>query len=211
MSGIDGLLRHALDVEQQGIALLLGAAGAGKTRLADFCRRLCNRLSPREEQGQGTAAAGLYLPVWLPCPGLTRADRSVSAVVCSQSVPRWRGESVVLLLDGLDEVQQQRQQEVVTILAELLKDLTRCGQGIAIVTCRSEEIARILGIDRFVLSCPSYEILSPDHDERRALFRRLAAARGAEDEDNQVALRVDQLLVRTTRRNSGLEGFDRPR
>jgi hypothetical protein len=82
LRGINGLLHHALEVEKQQVALLLGSPGAGKTTLlADYCRRRCMAGLRREPIGSPPGESrqnAPYLPIWLPCTRLNEDHQSLA-------------------------------------------------------------------------------------------------------------------------------------
>lgn len=163
ITGVAGVLED-LQAEEINVAFLLGKAGSGKsTLLAEFCQELCQRFLT-------SAASQRVWPYWIPCPDLIHSGRNF------QSDNLWLNGPIALLLDGLDEVADNDQPDVARKLSELFLLARRTPGSFALVTCRSEEIARFQSLVRLRQIYPSYTLCPPDESDRRELFLQIAYA-----------------------------------
>jgi hypothetical protein len=196
--GIEGVVAHLKTVERKNVALLLGPAGSGKTTLlGNFCRSLCDRLLVPPGPPAEAPPPPTPFPIWLPCPGIKPPFTglpALPAIGAFRDLGLADGEPFALLLDGLDEVRPDRQAEVVPALANLLLQVEDRPEALALVTCRSEELVRIQGVEQILSAFPVYSLRPPDSTARRQLFAQLAAGEG--EEAQQVAARIEGLLER---------------
>ncbi len=215
LHGIDGVIQHLQSHEQANVALLLGPAGSGKTTLLSvFCVTLCDRLLQRFESVHGLdeTADRPPIPIWLPCPEIDDNSSSLDSVFRVKELALSADQPAIVLADGLDEIPYDRQQDTMALLDKLLLDLEARPRTLALVTCRSEEIVRISGIDNLLQLFPSYEISPIDVHKRKQLFALLTEQLV---ENNRVRLRETPTeavarLESLLQRSSHLGSFETP-